>query len=174
MEHEMIDEYNIRGEKIGVVDKEIAHRDGLWHKSVHVWIINNEGKILLQYRSSNKSLYPDTWDASFAGHIGAGENSIDALLREGKEELGINVDLERLEYLFTNREILLYRDIDSREFVDIFLLRQDIIFDDLVYQEEEVSESKFVTVDEFFDLVDNNKLFPHEVEYEVLKKVLRK
>ena len=44
MEHEMIDQYNIRGEKIGVVDKQIAHRDGLWHKSVHVWIINKKGE----------------------------------------------------------------------------------------------------------------------------------
>lgn len=173
MEHEMIDQYNIRGEKIGVVDKQIAHRDGLWHKSVHVWIINGNGEILLQYRCSDKSLYPDTWDASFAGHIGEAESSIDAVLREGKEELGIDVDLEKLEYIFTNQEILLYRNIDSREFVDIFILRQDIKLEDLVYQEEEVGGAKYVTIDEFFDLAEEDKLFPHEVEYTVLKKILR-
>lgn len=173
MEHEMIDQYNIRGEKIGVVDKQIAHRDGLWHKSVHVWIINELGEVLLQYRCSDKSLYPDTWDVSFAGHIGAGESSIEAVLREGKEELGIDVDLEKLEYIFTNKEILLYNDIDSREFVDIFLLRQDIKLEDLVYQEEEVGGSKYVSGDEFFELAYSNTLFPHEVEYSVLKRVLR-
>lgn len=173
MEHEMIDQYNIRGEKIGVVDKQIAHRDGLWHKSVHVWIINEKKEVLLQYRCSDKSLYPDTWDASFAGHIGVGESSIEAVIREGKEELGIDVDLEKLEYIFTNKEILLYNDIDSREFVDIFLLRQDIKLEDLVYQEEEVGGSKYVSVNEFFELAEANKLFPHEVEYSVLKKVLK-
>lgn len=173
MEHEMIDQYNMRGEKIGVVDKMIAHRDGLWHKSVHVWIINENGEVLLQYRCSDKSLYPDTWDASFAGHIGAGESSIEAVIREGKEELGIDVDLEKLEYIFTNKEILVYNDIDSREYVDIFILRQDIKVEDLVYQEEEVGGSKYVNTEEFFDLAENDKLFPHEVEYNVLKKVLR-
>ena len=42
MKKEMIDEYNRLGEKIGIVDKEIAHRDGLWHKAIHVLIINDK------------------------------------------------------------------------------------------------------------------------------------
>lgn len=172
MEHEIIDEYNLRGEKIGTVDKDIAHKKGLWHKSVHVWIINEAKEILLQYRCEDKKLYPDTWDASFAGHIGAGETSIDAVLREGKEEIGIDVDLDKLEYIFTNKEILNYEDIDSREFVDIFLLYQDVKLEDLVYQEEEVGGAKYVSLDEFFTLADDNKLFPHETEYMVLRKVL--
>lgn len=173
MQHEMIDEYNIRGEKIGKVDKAIAHRDGLWHKSIHVWIIN-DGKILLQYRCSDKSLYPDTWDVSFAGHIGAGETSIEAVLREGKEELGIHVDLDKLEFLMTNKEIILYKKIDSREFVDIYILRQDVKIEDMVYQEEEVGGAKYVTYDEFFSLAENDLLCPHEIEYDILKRELKR
>ena len=69
MVKEIIDEYNYRGEKIGVVDKDIAHEKGLWHKSVHVWLINDKNEILLQYRCAEKKLYPNTWDISFAGHI---------------------------------------------------------------------------------------------------------
>ena len=127
MEHEMIDQYNLRGEKIGVVDKANAHKLGLWHKSVHVWIINDNNEILLQYRCKDKKLYPDTWDCSFAGHIGTGETSVEAVLREGKEEIGIDVNIDKLEYIFTNKEILKYENIDSREFVDIYLLRQNVL-----------------------------------------------
>ena len=99
MKNEIIDQYNYIGEKIGTVDKEIAHEKGLWHKSVHVWIVNDKNEILLQYRSADKKLYPNTWDVSFAGHISAGESSIDAVIREGKEELGIKVDLNNLNYI---------------------------------------------------------------------------
>ena len=104
MEYEMIDEYNHIGEKIGVIDKAIAHKKGTWHKAIHVWVINNKNEILLQYRCAEKKLYPNTWDCSFAGHIGTGESSTQAVLREGKEELGIDVNLENREYVLSIRE----------------------------------------------------------------------
>lgn len=172
MAKEMVDEYNFRGEKLGVVDKDEAHAKGLWHKSVHVWILNSKNEILLQYRCADKKLYPDTWDCSFAGHIGAGESSIDAILREGKEELGIDVDLNNLNYILTNREHLSYEDIDSNEFVDIYILRQDVELEDISFQEEEVSDAKYVSIEEFFNLIDSEKMLPHKIEYMVLKEIL--
>lgn len=173
MEHEIIDEYNYRGEKIGVVDKDIAHKKGLWHKSVHVWIINNKNEILLQYRCAEKKLYPNTWDCSFAGHIGAGESSIEAVLREGKEELGIDVNLEKLEFILTNRENVKYEEINSNEFVDIYILKQNVELDKIKFQEEEVSDAKYVSLEEFFKLIEDRKVLPHEIEYMVLREILK-
>ena len=174
MKHEIIDEYNNIGEKIGTVDKEIAHEKGLWHKSVHVWILNDKNEILLQYRCADKKLYPNTWDVSFAGHISAGESSAEAVIREGKEELGIEVNLDKLNYVFTNREEIKYKEIDSKEFVDIFILKQDIKLDKIEFQKEEVSDAKYVSIDEFFKLAKENKIMPHEIEYMVLEKILKK
>ena len=174
MKHEIIDEYNNIGEKIGTVDKEIAHEKGLWHKSVHVWIVNDKNEILLQYRCADKKLYPNTWDVSFAGHISAGESSAEAVIREGKEELGIEVNLDKLNYVFTNREEIKYKEIDSKEFVDIFILKQDIKLDKIEFQKEEVSDAKYVSIDEFFKLAKENKIMPHEIEYMVLEKILKK
>lgn len=174
MEKEMIDEYNYRGEKIGVVDKDIAHKKGLWHKSVHVWILNDKNQILLQYRCAEKKLYPNTWDCSFAGHISAGESSIQAAQREGKEEIGIDVDLDKLNFILTNRECIKYEDINSNEFVDIFVLRQNLNLEEIKFQKEEVSDAKYVSLNEFFNLIDNGKLLPHKIEYMVLKEYLDK
>lgn len=171
---EIIDEYNSRGEKIGVIDKDIAHDKGLWHKSVHVWLINSNNEILLQYRCAEKKLYPNTWDCSFAGHISTGESSIQAVQREGKEEIGIDVDLDNLTFILTNREKLKYESINSNEFVDIFILKQDFNLDEISFQKEEVSDAKYVSIEEFFNLIDNNKLFPHKIEYMVLKEYLNK
>lgn len=173
MKHEMIDQYNKIGEKIGVIDKDIAHEKGLWHKSVHVWILNDKNEILLQYRCADKKLYPDTLDCSFAGHISAGETSIEAVLREGKEELGIDVDLNKLEYIFTNKEIVHYKEIKSNEFVDIYILKQNVELDKIIFQAEEVSNAKYVSIEEFFYLIEKNKVLPHEIEYMVLKEILK-
>lgn len=173
MVHEMIDEYNAIGEKIGIVDKEVAHKKGLWHKAIHVWILNDKNEILLQYRCAEKKLYPNTFDCSFAGHIGAGESSVQAIIREGKEELGIDIDLEKLEYILTNREKIKYEQIQSNEFVDIYILRQNISLDNITFQKEEVSDAKYVSLEEFFNLVKEEKVLPHEIEYMVLKEILK-
>ena len=173
MKHEMIDEYNTRGEKIGIVDKAVAHEKGLWHKSVHVWIINDKNEILLQYRSAEKDLYPNTWDCSFAGHIDTGESSIEAVLREGKEELDIDVNLENLQYVFTNREMFQYGQVNSNEFVDIYILRQNINLQNVELQKEEVSNAKYVSKEQFFELMKNGTLIPHKIEYMVLKEILK-
>ena len=173
MKREIIDQYSNIGEKIGTVDKDLAHEIGIWHKSVHVWIVNDKNEILIQYRCADKKLYPNTWDVSFAGHINAGESSAEAVIREGKEELGIEVNLDKLNYVFTNREEIKYEQIDSKEFVDIYLLKQNIELDKIKFQEEEVSDAKYVSIDEFFKLTKENKIMPHEIEYAVLEKILK-
>ena len=170
MKQEMIDEYNKIGEKIGVVDKEIAHRDGLWHKTIHVWIINDKNEVLLQYRCADKKLYPNMWDTSFAGHIDAGESSIQAVIREGKEELGIDVDLEKLEFIMTMVEKVKYEQIVSNEFMDVFVLRQNVELDKIALQKEEVAEAKYVSIEEFFDIVEKRNICPHEMMYKILWK----
>eukprot|EP01119_Soliformovum_irregulare_P014431 TRINITY_DN3947_c0_g1_i2.p1 TRINITY_DN3947_c0_g1~~TRINITY_DN3947_c0_g1_i2.p1 ORF type:complete len:185 (+),score=48.17 TRINITY_DN3947_c0_g1_i2:17-571(+) len=53
-----------------------VHREGLWHRVVHVWIVNSKGQVLLQQRTLNKESWPGMWDISSAGHISAGEGSL--------------------------------------------------------------------------------------------------
>ena len=126
MVRELIDQLDEDGEFLGVVDKDEAHQKGLWHRAVHVWIVNDKKEILLQYRCHQKKFFPDVWDASFAGHVDTGENPINAVIREGKEELGIDVDVSKLSHLFTIKEQQTYNDIISNEFVDVFLLRDKL------------------------------------------------
>lgn len=162
------------GKIIGCIEKEIAHKKGLWHKSVHVWIINDNNQILLQQRCKEKSLYPNVWDVSFAGHLTSGEDSFTAIIREGMEEFGIKIDTNKIEYLFTNKEKLVYEQIQSNEFVDIYLLRQNVKLEDITFQESEVSDVKYIEIDDFFDMVvsKSEDLFPHINEYEKLRLYL--
>ena len=77
---------------IGEVDRVVAHRDGIWHASIHVWVIDDAGRILLQQRSFEKDQFPGMWDISAAGHIGAHTDGFE----EVAEELGANVTADDL------------------------------------------------------------------------------
>ncbi len=73
-----------------------VHGDNLRHRAVHVLIFNEIGDIFLQKRSRWKDRHPLVWDSSAAGHVNAGEEYDFAATRELKEELGIDVPLERM------------------------------------------------------------------------------
>ena len=52
---EKIEVLNEKGEKTGeVVSREEVHRLGLWHKTVHIWIVNGKNEVLLQKRCAQK------------------------------------------------------------------------------------------------------------------------
>ena len=75
------------------IDRESAHREGILHRTAHVWIARqNAGiwQVLLQKRSMNKDSFPGLYDTSSAGHIPAGEEPLDSAIRELAEELGIH------------------------------------------------------------------------------------
>ena len=86
MKHEMIDEYNARKEKIGIVDKAVAHEKGLWHIHVGVWIMNKKGELLFQQRSMQKKINPGKWTRT-GGHVDSGETPLQAVQRETYEEM---------------------------------------------------------------------------------------
>ncbi len=65
------------------------HRDGDWHQSAHIWIMNSKHELLMQKRSPNVENEPNLWDISSAGHIPTGANALDTAMREVREELGL-------------------------------------------------------------------------------------
>lgn len=76
-------------EPIGEADMAEAHQKGLTHRVVWIVIEDTDGRILLQKRGPDVSTYPNHWDFSAAGHVDAGEDYVQAALREIEEELGL-------------------------------------------------------------------------------------
>ena len=79
-----------------------VHGDNLLHRAVHIMISSKNGEILLQKRSPWKDRHPRLWDSSAAGHVSAGEEYDSAARRELKEELGIDIPLERVAKLLAS------------------------------------------------------------------------
>ena len=88
---ELLDIYDENGNHIGIEDRNIVHQKGLWHKTIHCWIVKDRNHILFQKRSSNLLDNPNKLYTTASGHIKAGESLHDAFAREVSEELGIAV-----------------------------------------------------------------------------------
>jgi len=138
---ELVDILDESGMPIGeVLPKSEAHRLGLWHRCFHCWICGSDAGgsyLLLQRRAATKDTWPGYLDITAAGHLAAGEKTLDGL-REVEEELGLLVQPARLVPLGTRKveqEISAGRD---REFHEVFLLLDATPPGDLRLQEEEV------------------------------------
>ena len=101
-----------------------VHRDGDWHRSFHLWIVNSDGYVLLQRRSKHKDLEPNKVDVTVGGHYRAGETLAD-VVREVEEEIGLFVRPEALHFLATKKAERFYDGKTDREFQDIYVLKHD-------------------------------------------------
>ena len=167
---EFIDIYDDLGQKSGKSeDKGEAHKKALIHRGICVWIMNSKREILLQTRSSHV-MFPNMLDISFSGHIQAGETSLDAVKREGCEELGVNIDTSNLQYLFSCRECGEIDGYFENEIDDVFLYRADIPIDEYSFYDSEVKEVRYIPLDEFKIMVESNSpmLVPYEEHYHFL------
>ena len=78
--------------------KKEVHEKHLWHQEVAIFIINNEGKILLQKRSNNVHYNNGKW-GMIANHVGINQSLIDALLQKSIEEIGYKINPNDIRYL---------------------------------------------------------------------------
>ena len=148
-----------------------VHRDGDWHKAVHIWIINNNGDVLLQRRCATKDSNPNMLDISSAGHLTAGDDSITGAVRELKEELNLDVQPNELKFIKTIKRSVKYTEtFINNEFDDMYILRTDKSIEDMKYQEEEISEIFFVSYKKFKEMVTTKQpdLLRHEEEFEII------
>ncbi len=84
---EVVDE---EGRVVGTATRRACHSNpALIHQTVHVLVLDGEGRLFLQKRSAHKDIQPGKWDTSVGGHMVPGEAPEAAAAREMTEELGV-------------------------------------------------------------------------------------
>ena len=178
MSKEYFDLLDENGNKIGKTKlRNEVHRDGDWHKGVHIWVINGNNEILLQRRCATKDSNPNMLDISSAGHLQAGDNSQEAAIRELKEELNLDVKPEELQFIQTIKNSLKYTEtFINNEFDDLYIVRTDKKISDLKFQEEEISEIMYVPYEKFKEMVNNRQpdLLMRDNEFKIIFDLLAK
>ncbi|KAI3973381.1 hypothetical protein MKW92_045130 [Papaver armeniacum] len=159
------------GEKTGITKpRSHVHRDGDYHRAVHVWIYaETTGELLVQRRADNKDSYPGLWDISSAGHISAGDSSLISARRELQEELGVTLpnDAFELIFVFLHEAVTNNGNFINNEFNDVYLVTtvDPIPLEAFTLQETEVSAVKYIKWEEYKSLLakDDPDYCPYDV-----------
>lgn len=153
---------NPTGEIMEKYDQKIFDR-GLYHLGSDVWIINSEKKILIQKRSPNKKNEPNVW-AMTGGSVIVGENSLETIVREAKEELNININPQKLK--------LVTKFKTGNVWIDTYFLKNDYDIAEMKFQEEEVSDAKWATWNEIDEMNAKGEFIKNRWEF--VKDYLKK
>ena len=157
--------------------KSEAHAKGLAHSSIHLWLYNNAGNLLIQKRSESKKCYPNLWDVSVAGHVLSGENPIQAAIRECKEETGFELKAQNLFFFGKNHKQKVHAsDFIDHEYQHLFLANCNLEVSEFQIQIEELSEVKWISFQELnqaWSEKDQNFVPRNHLYSELLEKNLK-
>ncbi len=115
---DVVDENDV---PVGTATRAEVHSKKLIHRAVHVFVLNRNGDLYLQKRSRLKDMNPGVWDCSISGHLDAGEDYLQAAVRELGEEIGITAKAEDLELIATAKPSV----ETGWEHVHVFLTRHN-------------------------------------------------
>ncbi len=166
---EPVDIYDCNRKKKGYI--KVRGRDrlepGEFIIGVGALLINSDQKILISKRTMNKDRYPGYWELN-GGGVAQGEESADAVVREIKEELGINLNKEE--------GLLLKTFKNDYKFFDLWAFKVDVELQDLVLAEWEVEKAEWVDFGKIEELkkqnifVDSSRITVQD--FETAKKLL--
>ena len=150
---EYLDLYNDKKEKIG---KKILRGTeiplGYYIMIVVIFIENSNHEFLFQYTSKEKG---NIW-ATTGGHVKSGDDAISTVVIEVKEELGIEINKDKLKKIYTGMK-------NSRIF-EVSYLKEDIDINSLTLQKEEVESVKWISKKELRELVKQENVRKSNIE----------
>ena len=126
---------------------------GRYYITVVIWIQNEDKKFLIQKRTSKKG---GKW-ATTGGHPVSGESSIEGIITEIREELGLKIN---------NKNIKLIKTIKTEDdFVDIYYSKENIDINSIKLQKDEVDDVKWVSKKEIEEMIENNEFLESHIEF---------
>ena len=168
--NELLDTFDINGNFVGVQTREFCHskNPGVYHKPVWIFITNDKNEILVQKRAKSKKENPGKWDMPAAGHVNAGETSLQGCVRETEEELGLKFDEK--DFVFLKQWLAQ----DAWELAQIYLLKTNAKVTEMTLQKDEVEAVKWLDYDEFRKLLYSKDFCEFDIEYkDWIAKILK-
>ena len=150
---ELLGKDHIRGEQLPIAGS---------HLVVHVWIRNSKGQYLISQRSANRPTYPLMWEC-VDGSVVKGEDSLQGVLREVKEEVGIDLLPEKGQVVLSDIKKIEFGKVVNK-IVDVWLFDYDGEVDLGNATTDEVAQVAWMNREQIKELFDAN-MFVDTLEY---------
>lgn len=125
--------------------------EGYYPMVVMVVIRNSNGDFLMQKRVKEKG---GDWGVT-GGHPKAGETPIEGIITEVKEELGLDFSQENfIEY---------DSGCDGRDCYKMYFVNKDVELEDIIIQEDELSEVRWFSMEELKHMVETKELNENQI-----------
>ena len=153
---ERLDIYDNERKKTGKI---VERKEGLklgkeeYILAVQCWIINKQREILLTQRRFDKG-YGGMWEPT-GGLVTSGENSIQGAKRELQEEIGLDISKDDLCFVKEKIE----KDENCNTYRDVYIVKKDISLDELHFNDGEVINAQYVTVEKLSHMIDQGESF---------------
>ena len=178
---EKLNYFDSNGNKQGTVDREEGIEKCLLLEAVQIRIINPDTKeVLMQQRSFDKENDPGMIDVSASGHVRHDETPTQALIREGKEEVGTYA----FEKLIPSIKKLMDFEIDFSKVgrKGKYITHEYIAFsnqklENYVKQDDEVKKLFFMKYDDVKEMIiekDKNMRIPYNDDTKKLLSLIEK
>ncbi len=106
---ELVDVVDDQGRTIATVTRREVRERHLPHRATYILVFNHRGELFIHLRTPTKDVYPSYWDVCVGGVVTAEESFDDAARREAAEELGIELNPERLfPFLYTDAQWIVH------------------------------------------------------------------
>jgi isopentenyldiphosphate isomerase/ribosomal protein S18 acetylase RimI-like enzyme len=155
---ELFDILDVDGNPTGrTKPRGVPFEEGEYRRVVHIVILSDDGKMLIQQRQFFKSGWAGMWDVTVGGSASTGENGRVAAQRELKEEIGLDLD-------FTNVRPIITLAFD-RGFDDFFVFKKNVDINTLKLQPEEVRDVMWADCDTVCKMIDEGEFIPYKKEF---------
>jgi len=149
---EWVSKVDKHGHVLGMMSRSDAHVKGDIYQAAHAFIVNDEGKILIQKRSELKTTWPNCFDLSIAEALKVEETYEQGLNRGLVEELGMpaqEMKLVREQY---------YQEYKTQEFFVNVVVKLYLISytGDVSFPDHEVVSAKWMTRSEVDELIQKS------------------
>lgn len=150
---EMLDLFDAKGNPTGITIRRGEDApQGMYWPVVDVWIVNSQGKLLIQQRDASKPNWPNYWCESAGGAVVSGEDPDTAAIRETHEEIGFTPDFEHGGKVF--------EFLGAKGLHHVYLFCQDADPAQLTPQPGEVSAIQYATPDDIRRMVHDDEFVP--------------
>jgi 8-oxo-dGTP diphosphatase len=129
---------------------------GEYHLVVHIWIFDTEGNTLIQKRADHLCWEPGIWAATGGSAI-KGEDSITAIIRETKEELGLEILPENVSKIMRTK--------GASDFCDIWVTKGPRIDFASIKYCSDVADVRWVTWGVLLEMVRKREFISYENSY---------